>query len=300
MKNISVIILTFNESIHIERCIKSLRSFADEVFIVDSFSTDNTIELAEKLGAQVFQNKWVNYSEQFQWGLDNCPITNKWVMRMDADEYVEHALELEIIDKINGIGESVKGIYLKRKYFFMGQWIKHGGRYPLKLLRIWQHGFGNIEKRWMDEHIVLSEGDTIEFDNDIVDDNLNNITWWTAKHNGYATREMIDLLNLKYRLFPSDDTLKVTSDRQAKIKRILKEKVYVNLPVGLRPMLYFLYRYFIQVGFLDGTKGFLYHFMQGFWYRLLVDIKVLEIERKESRDPIKIKKIIACEYNVKL
>jgi len=298
MNDISVIILTYNEEKHIERCIKSLKPFVKEIFIVDSYSTDKTIDIAQSLGAKVYQNKWVNYATQFQWGLDNCPIKTKWVMRMDADEYVEPLLAKNITNTLSTINDDIKGIYLKRKVFFMDKWIKWGGFYPHVLLRIWQYKYGRIEQRWMDEHIVLSEGKTIIInDGNIVDDNKNNITWWINKHNNYATREMLDLMNIKYNFMPIDDALKNNDDPQAKIKRYIKENLYSKLPYGIRPFIYFIYRYFLRLGFLDGFRGFVWHFMQGWWYRMLVDVKCYEFERK-LKQYSQIKELLKEEYGI--
>ena len=145
-KDISIIILTLNEERHIDRCIKSLQLFAKEIFIVDSFSTDRTVEIAKSLGAEVLQNKWPgNHALQFQWGLNNCPVSSEWVMRIDADEYVLPELAVEIIDKIDLVNSDVSGIYLKRRVYFMDRWIKHGGYYPIWLLRIWRFKIGRVE-----------------------------------------------------------------------------------------------------------------------------------------------------------
>jgi len=129
--NLSVVILTFNEEQHIARCIRSLQAFAKDIFIIDSFSTDNTLEIAKSMGAQVYQKKWINYASQFQWGIDNCAIETEWVMRMDADEYVLPELAVEIKEKIDSINENVSGIYIKRRVYFMNKWIKHGSYYPI-------------------------------------------------------------------------------------------------------------------------------------------------------------------------
>ena len=301
MKNeISVIILTYNEEIHIERCIKSLKPFVKEIFIVDSFSTDRTIEIAESLGAKVYQNKWINYAVQFQWGLDNCPIETQWVMRMDSDEYIEPELANEIPKKLENIEDNISGIYLKRKVFFMDKWIKWGAFYPHILLRIWRHKYGRIEQRWMDEHIVLSQGETMMIDKaDIVDDSKHSFSWWIDKHNSYATREMIDLMNMKYKFMATDDSLKENNDPQAKLKRVVKEKIYSNIPLGVRPIIYFIYRYFLRLGFLDGFRGFVWHFMQGLWYRMMVDVKCYEFERKlKNYDDIKV--MIKKEYGIEV
>ncbi|MCX7102266.1 MAG: glycosyltransferase family 2 protein [Methylobacter sp.] len=277
--DISVIILTYNEELHIERCLKNLQPLAKQIFIVDSFSTDNTVQIAESLGAKVFQRPWKNYADQFQWGLDNCPIQTGWVMRMDADEYLEQTLIDEIIAKFSSLPDDINGLYLKRKHHFLGRWIKHGDRYPLVLLRIWKTGQAHIENRWMDEHIVLDSGNSLVMAGDFVDDNLNTVEWFIEKHNRYASREMVDIVNQKYQLFERDESIEDAKTGQAKIKRFVKESLYNKLPLFVRPVLYFFYRYFLRFGFLDGAEGFAYHFMQGLWYRCLVDLKCLEAER---------------------
>ena len=174
---LTIIILTFNEKIHLKRCIESCKKVSNHIIIIDSLSTDDTLSIAESLGAKVYQNPFVNQAQQFQWGLDNCPIETDWVMRMDADEYITSSLAEEINKNLSHLEQDVTGIILKRQVHFMDRWIKHGGYYPIKLLRIWRNGVGSIEQRWMDEHIKLSHGKAIEFQNDIVDDNLNNLTW---------------------------------------------------------------------------------------------------------------------------
>ncbi|MFA5983149.1 MAG: glycosyltransferase family 2 protein [Methylococcaceae bacterium] len=276
---IAVIILTHNEALHIERCIVNLKEISKEIYIIDSFSTDNTVDLAEALGAKVFQRPWKNYADQFQWGLDNCPIKTQWVMRMDADEYLERPLIAEILQRLPNLAHDINGVYLKRKHYFLGRWIKHGDRYPLNLLRIWKTGSAHIESRWMDEHIVLHSGNSIIFNGNFVDDNLNTISWFIDKHNRYASREMIDVINQKHQLFSRDESISNTDNGQAKIKRFVKEAIYNQLPLFIRPVFYFIYRYIFRLGFMDGPEGFAYHFMQGLWYRCLVDLKCLEAER---------------------
>lgn len=299
--SVTVLILTHNEEIHIERCIRSLRLIAKKIYIVDSFSTDRTVEIARSLGADIAQRKWKNYADQFQWGLDNCGAGGGWVMRMDADEYLEPGLQRELSAVLPDLASEIVGIYIRRKVFFYGKWIRHGGFYPHTLLRVWRQGMGRIEQRWMDEHIVLPpQSKTIMVREHLVDDNLKGITFWINKHNSYASREMVDLLNNKYPLFQRDDLIKQNEDSQAKWKRLMKDRVYSNLPIGMRSAFYFLYRYVFRLGFLDGGKGFLWHFMQGFWYRLLVDIKIMEIEERCQGDVGKMKQVLSDEHGIKL
>lgn len=278
--DLAVVILTYNESLHIARAIETVRPFAKEVFVIDSFSTDDTVEIAQSAGATVLQNRFVNHSKQFAWGLDNAPIAATWIMRLDADEVVEPELAQEIQDKLPKLPEDVAGINLDRRHVFMGRWIRHGGRFPLTMLRIWRRGQGRIEDRWMDEHIVVSGGRTIKFKGHFSDVNLTDISYFTAKHNGYATREALDVLIAKYQLLPSEDTLsKETASYQASIKRAVKEKFYNRIPFWLSTFLYFIYRYIFKLGFLDGLPGLIYHFLQGYWYRFLVGVKTVEFER---------------------
>lgn len=298
--NLSVIILTFNEENHIERCIKSIQLFAKEIFIIDSFSTDNTVVLAESLGAKVFQNTWKNnYATQLNWGLENCPIQTKWVMRLDADEYVTPALANEITQKLESLESNITGIYVKRQVYFMNKWIKHGGYYPTWLLRVWQHKKGYCEQRWMDEHIKVIEGNTVQFNHDIVDHNLHGLSSWTEKHNGYATREAVDILNNIYVFLKYDDIKPTFFGSQAQRKRWLKLK-YSQMPLFFRPFIYFLYRYFFQLGFLDGKQGLIWHFLQGFWYRFLVDAKIYEIYFKAGKDKELILELLKNEYGINL
>ena len=293
-QKISVLILTFNEELHIERCIKSLLPFAKEIFIVDSYSTDKTVEIAEFLGANVYQNKWVNYAVQYQWGLDNCPIETEWVMRMDSDEYVLPDLAEEVIAKVNTLDEDVSGVYIKRRVHFMDRWIKYGSYYPIWLLRIWRYEKGRIEERWMDEHIKLSSGTTVQFENDLVDDNKNNLTWWTEKHNNYATREAVDILNIIYGFKKYDEVEPNLWGTQEQRKRWLKIR-YASLPLFFRPVIYFTWRYFFKLGFLDGKPGIVWHFLQGGWYRFLVDAKIYEINHRINADGLDITKELKRE-----
>jgi hypothetical protein len=226
------------------------------------------------------ENKFENYARQFQWALSHAPIEATWVMRLDADEIIEPALVAEIKTKLPSLPPDVVGINLKRKHIFLGRWIRFGGRYPLILLRIWRHGQGRIEQRWMDEHMVVWGGNTVTFDCPFSDINLNDLTFFTEKHNKYATREAVEILNQKHKLFETDEALNARSASvQASIKRMVKERIYNLLPIWIGPLFYFLYRYIAQLGFLDGKPGFIYHFLQGCWYRFLVGAKVVEFER---------------------
>lgn len=285
MLDISVIILTFNEEIHIERCITNARKFAKEIFIVDSFSTDRTVEFAERLGAKVYKHPWENYSRQFAWGLNNLPICTEWVWRMDADEWLTDELVDELHRRFPQTPADVNGYTVQCLRKFMGRHICHG-ILPLILLRLFRHRYASIENKMMDEHIKLSEGRIETFKHPFFDDNLNDLTWWTQKHNGYATREAVDLLCTEYR-FCEDVGVGNTGANAAKTRA--KKLKYVKLPLFWRAFAFFFLRYILRGGFLDGKEGFLWHFLQGFWYRALADAKVFEFKKRCGWDDEKIK-----------
>ncbi|GAB3920192.1 glycosyltransferase family 2 protein [Larkinella terrae] len=295
MSSISVIILTHNEEKHIGRCIASLLPFTRQIFIVDSFSSDQTVEIARAMGAVVVQNAWVNYASQFNYGIRHIPFQTTWLMRMDADEYVLPELAAEINNRLSGLPEDVSGIYVKRRVMFMNRWMRHGDYYPTWLLRLWRSGQGVCEETWMDEHIKLSTGRSIQFEHDIVDHNLNNLTWWTQKHNLYAIREVIDILNIRFNF---DKSIRVEPNlfgTQEQRKRYLKLR-YASLPLFTRPFLYFFYRYFVRLGLIDGRPGLMWHFLQGLWYRFLVDAKLYEVYHRVGTDRQAIIDFFRTEY----
>lgn len=280
MVSLAVVILTFNEELHLARALDGVTGIAKQIFVIDSGSTDRTRDIAEAYGATVIQHPFQNYAKQFQWALDNAPITSDWVMRLDADEIIEPDLASEIAAKLPHLPTDVVGINLKRKLVFMNRTIKYGGRRILVLLRIWRHGHGRIEDRWMDEHMIVQGGSTVSFNGGFTDHNLNDLTFFTDKHNKYATREAIDVLNQRIGFMKRGERISAqATSKQAAFKRLIKEHVYNRVPFQLSAASYFLYRFLFQLGFLDGREGIVYHVLQGFWYRFLVGAKLDELTR---------------------
>lgn len=284
MQDITAIILTYNEARHIGRAINNVRCFAREIFVVDSYSLDDTVALAKGMGAKVVCHKFVTQALQFQWALDTLPIRTAWVLRLDADEYLTDALITEIEQVLPSTPPEIMAYTMPRLQKFMGREIRHG-IVPLILLRLFRTGKARIEAKLMDEHLYVTEGTVASLQGAFYDDSLITLTEWTAKHNGYASREAIDLLCTEYGL---NDFSQVhnTGAHAAKVRaRKLK---YARLPLFWRCFAFFIYRYFIRLGFLDGKEGFLWHFLQGWWYRTLADAKVYELKKACHWDENKI------------
>ena len=260
MLNLSVIILTYNEELHIRRCLENVKSIAKEIYIIDSFSTDATLDIAREFdNVHILQNKWENnYAKQFNWGLEHSGISTQWVLRLDADEYLLPELIDEVQNRLGTLPPEITGVLLRRRHIFLGKWVRHG-IYPVRLLRLFRTGTAESRQRLMDEKLILLKGQSVEFEHDFVDHNLNDLSWWTRKHDGYALREAADLL--------------MANDATS------KKRLYRCLPLFWRAAAYFFYRYILRLGFLDGREGFLWHFLQGWWYRTLVDAKVLALQK---------------------
>ena len=296
---VSTIILTYNESRNLNNCIDSVLGFVDDIIVVDSFSTDDTKQIAESYHIKWYQNEFINQAKQFIWALENTDIKNEWILRLDADErWTKEGFE-ELRDIIEN--DKADGVYVKMKIFFMGRWIKHGGFYPNYFLRVYKKSKGKMEDRWMDEHIKV-DGRTIQSNIDVIESNYDrqkNIGLWTDKHNNYSTREAVEFLIQKYKLKNIDSVAKFWGNKTER-KRWLKEKLYFRLPLFLRPFLYYIHRYIFKLGFLDGKEGFIFHYLQAFWYRFLVDVKVYQIEKLAKKEEKSIAEVIKEHYGIEV
>ena len=299
MLDLSVIILTYNEEIHIRRCLENVKQFASKVYVVDCFSIDRTAQIAKELGAEVIEHEWPgNQAEQFNWALDNLPITTEWILRLDADEYLLPGLIEELLEKLPVIPESVSALSLSRARAFCGKILHHGIVNNIRIIRIFRKGKARYEKRLMDEHLSVLSGETIDMKNQFVDDNRMPIGLFIDKHNGYATHEAALLLDAEYHL-TNMDSLPQDYGREVEKKRTQKAR-YARMPLFWRAFGYFVYRYIIKLGFLDGKEGFLWDFLQGWWYRTLVDAKVYEIKKACGDDKEKMRHFLQDKYNITL
>ncbi len=268
---ISVVVLTYNEEKNIENCLKSVADWVEDIFVVDSYSEDKTIEIASKYTSHVVQRSFVNYSEQRNWSLENLPIQTEWIFNLDADHRVTDRLRDDLIKLfISGKQKSICGVLVSRKVFFMNRWIKHGGIYPTYHAPLFKKGYGYCEKKLYDQHFIV-RGAIELLDGDIIDIVSDSLERFTERHNKWSSLEASYQLNRVDREFSFDD--------ERKKRRILRN-AYFNAPLFLRVFVYFVYRYIFRFGFLDGKEGLIFHFLQCFWYRLLVDAKIYEYRHR--------------------
>jgi glycosyltransferase involved in cell wall biosynthesis len=275
---ITAVVLTFNEEKNLRACLESLSGWVSQIFIVDSGSTDGTLAIARELGATIVAHKFETHTRQWRWAMAELPIATDWVIGLDADQRVTPELAASITRAFapGGTSAETDGFFLNRRQVFRGRWIRHGGYYPKYLLKLFRRRAVKFDDGDLVDHHFHVAGRLVRLAGDLIEDNRNEarIFDWIEKHNRYARlqarQELLRLgLGPAPRLFGSPD------ERTAWMK-----SVWSRLPLYLRPLGYFVYRYVLRLGFLDGKEGFVFHFMQAYWYRLLVDINRDEQSRQ--------------------
>lgn len=280
---ISLVVLTYNEEQNLGACLASVSHLVGETYVVDSGSSDGTLEVAGRFGARVISHGFETHAKQWNWALRSLPFSHEWALCLDADQRVTDELAREIAGRFGrGQVTEMDGFYISRRQVFRGRWIRYGGYYPKYMLKLVRH-----DRAWCDENELLDsrlyvKGATGRLRHDLVEANEKeaDISFWIVKHAGYASRQAEEEMRrasgeAAWSVTPS---LFGTPDQ-----RILWLKQWwYRMPLYVRPFFYFFYRYVIRLGFLDGKEGFIFHFLQGFWYRLLVDIKVDERRRQNA------------------
>lgn len=273
MADITAIILTRNEEDNIGECIRSITPIVKRIVVVDSYSEDKTVEIAKKLGAEVFQHEFINHAKQYKYAEKIANVNTIWTFRIDADERLtrDSASEIEELC-VKNRDTNINGIYVRFCNIFMGKPLKHGGVYPWLKMCIYKTGKGGIEDRNMDEHLILYEGKSICAKKDSMHYAFRSLAFFINKFNWYSTKEAF--------AYFEDATL---ARSEMDFKTFIKTKIYYRLPMGVRAWLFYAYRYYFRLGFLDGKEGRIYAFLHAYWYRFLIDAKIYE-HKKLNKD----------------
>lgn len=282
-ESLDIVILTFNEEKNIEACLQSVLPLNATIYIVDSGSTDNTLAICRQYTANIYTNPFENYAAQRNWALQNLPLKNTWVLNLDADHRVTAALVTELDATLTTQTVSdINGFLISRRTMFMGKWIKHGGHYPTYHANMFRNGFGSCEVKLYDQHFLVN-GKTKILKGDIIDIITDSINTFVIRHNHWATLEaqyQVDQRN-------KNNDVQLIEPRfwgnPMQRRRYMKKK-YEAFPLFVRPVLYYFIRYIIKLGFLDGKTGFVFHFLQGFWFRMMIDIKVYELLKQQKNE----------------
>lgn len=272
----TVVVLTHNEERNLAACLDSVSGWTAAVFVVDSGSTDQTEAIARAHGATFVQHPFETHARQWRWALEQLPIATPWVLALDADQQLTAPLQDEISQRLTGgNADDIAGFFLNRRQIFRGRWIRRGGYYPKYLLKLFRREAVTLDDGDLVDHHFAVRGRTETLRHDLIEDNRNeaDISVWIAKHNRYAVLQARQ--ELAARAAGRRVGLKALFGHQDDRVRWFKQ-VWAALPLFVRPAAYFVYRYVVRLGFLDGREGFVFHVLQAFWYRLLVDINIIE------------------------
>lgn len=278
-RNFSFIILTFNEEVHLPRLLESIKYLHAEVFILDSGSSDDTLKIAQAYGAEVKSNPFVNHPKQWDFALKNFIIKTPWTIGLDADQIVTPELFTMLQKFINADFDGVNGIYFNRKNYFQGSWIRYGGYYPIYLLKMFRTGIGYSDLNENMDHRFIVPGKTVVWKTGhLLEENLkeNDIDFWVKKHEKYsdliAQEEIERMQNLRIQ------SLKPNLWGNPDEKKAWLKRLWWKLPLGLRPYLYYSYRMIFKLGILDSKTARRFHYLQGLWFRKLVDKKIKKLK----------------------
>jgi len=275
---ISAIVLTYNEELNIAQCLESLDGWLDEIIVLDSNSTDATIDIVENYTNKVFLHEFETHSKQWKWAMENLPIKNEWVLGLDSDQSISLDLKDRLFDLFKNEHQLLDGYYLRRKQIFLGKWIRYGGYYPKYLLKLFKKDNVVIDEGELVDHHFYVNGETGIIEADIVEDNIKerNLSFWFNKHIKYAELFASEVINDNKKNISHND---LTGPDK---KTYHLKNVYNSLPLFIRPFLYFIWRYFFQLGILDGTRGFIFHFFHALCFRFLVDAKIYELKKSKK------------------
>jgi glycosyltransferase involved in cell wall biosynthesis len=278
-----------NEELNLPGCLASLRGVSRAPMVVDSGSTDCTSQIAKTYGARFVTHPFESHARQWAWALQQLEPDVDWVLGLDADQRLSDELRHEIVrlfaEEGDGILSSHDGFYLNRRQIFRGQWIRHGGYYPKYLLKLFRVGQVQLDERDLMDHHFYVSGRVARLRGDLIEDNLReaDIGFWIVKHVHYAelhAREEIARRGERAAWLIQPALFGTPDQRVVWLKRL-----WFRMPLYVRPFGYFAYRYIVRRGFLDGKQGFIFHVLQGFWYRLLVDVRIDDLKRHTQPGP---------------
>jgi len=272
----SVLILTLNEEINLAACLKSV-DWSDDVVVFDSYSTDRTIDIAQEAGARFVQRRFDNWSAHQNWAMENVVFKNPWVFYLDADERCPADLATEIRTAV--ATTSNVAFRLRRKDYFMGQWLRRAQLYPTWLVRLFRPEAIRFER-------LVNPAPVVSGNIGKLDGHLDHypfshgIRHWVARHNGYSDMEAEEIVKL---LGAKRVSLGELVSRDPNLRRIALKNFFYLLPA--RPLAKFIYYYIVRRGFLDGRAGLTYSLLQSF-YEYLIVIKARELVRHQEEHPV--------------
>lgn len=285
-----VVVLTYNCEAIIQETLAMARRIDPRPLVVDSYSTDTTLQQVGS-EAEVIQRAFSNYGDQRNWAIAHLQTGGEqasppdWQLHLDADEVLDETAVAAIRQVLQAGDAAPHRAYLLRRIdYFMGRRLRHSGLNPWHL-RLFRNGEGACEQRLYDQHFISSQP-AGRLAGCMHDKNAVSLNDWTARHNRWSELEVAEMRGA-HADAQAGPTLqpqlrgKLVGDPRERTRWL--KAVYYRLPAGLRALAYFSYRYVFRLGFLDGREGLYFAFLQGLWFRMLVDAKMHEARQSERR-----------------
>jgi glycosyltransferase involved in cell wall biosynthesis len=282
---VTLLVTTRNEAANIERCLRSAHLFIDQIFVIDSESEDETVGIAHKYAEVVNlpydHGKIIPWI--YQWGLDNLPIRNDWVMILEADQMLTPELKTELEQIFSMSSIRVDGYYVRRQQVFRGKALRFGGYGSKYMLKLFRRAAGELDPEETDTRVYV-KGVVGRLRSPIIEENRkeDDILFYLQKHLRYADVFAREELQRREDGFKWKQQPKLFGTPDQRV--LWLKQLFFGLPLYVRPFIYFFYRYVILLGFLDGKQGAIFHFMQAFWFRMVWDIRLEELRGKDSQE----------------
>ena len=274
------LVLTYNEEKHIERCLHSLTQICSHIYVIDSFSQDNTLQMCKNFRCTILQNNFTTHSNQLKWGLNEIRHQDKWIIRLDADEFLDDELLSVLLDFSP---KDFKG-YKLNVPFFDGKPVTKGGQFPIQILRLFHRDFSEVDGRPMDEKIIIDGEVSHIMKGTIIDDNKNSVDWWVSKHLHYGKLEALTQF----------------SNKNLKLNTKKRQKLYYALPDRFASIFLFIYRFIFKFGFLGSKENIYFLVFQTLWYRTLVSYYINRLEKRHKLEAREQKvRVVQLEFGQK-
>ena len=274
--SLSAILLVCNEEENVDICLNSVKDICAEILVVDSGSTDRTIEICRRYTDKIFTHPFKDSATQWAWALANLPIGYEWVLPLDADYRVSAELNRDLVSALESPDDEVNAYYSRHQYFFWGAPIRGFKRQGLRVFRT---GTVAVDPSERHDFKFVVQGRTRKLRGILYEYNRKELSLdaWIEKHQRFSSRVAADEVLRKNGVLEWRVPARLLGSPDERI--VWLKKLWARMPLFVRPALYFCYRYFLRGGFLDGRTGFIYHFMQALWFRMLIDIRIAGIER---------------------
>lgn len=274
---VSVVVLTYNSEPDLDGCLGSVAGWAGEIFVVDSFSQDATVDIAKRHGAHVYTNRFQGFAAQENWACEHLPLSYEWALFLDADEAVLPELRDEIGALLTDGEPREAGFYLRRRFVWMGRWLRHGGYYPVDELQLFRRSLCRVVDAGLREYNAV-QGTVGRLRHDLVHESRKGLAYWIQKHVMYARREAEEQFN-GYGAARLRAAAQPGIHLEGTGRNRFREQAWNRVPLFVRPLLLFTYRYVMRLGFLDGIPGLTYCFLHELWYQFLIDLNLWELRR---------------------